>query len=346
VPLTITDLERRIWDEELAEVLPEKIFDAHAHLYRPEHNLDRTAAKPEINEMLNHYAVLDRNALQDIYETLFPGREVHSLCFGWVFEKLDFDAINAFVAGEVAADPFSIGFLTIPPDISPHELAEQVDWYHCRGLKPYFFWTERGYDAEITDIIPEPLIEVANEKKLAGTLHLGKAQSIADENNVSEMQRLARQYPDVRWILAHAARSCVAWPLERAIEWISTLPNLWYDVSSVVDTHVYSLLFDHVPLDRILYGSDIPSDLVRGNMIGFGYGWALVNEQMIRQMNIKHTDSQPTFVLYETLRAACRAIRRYGFDRKTVQAIFFDNATKLFDLPLRGNRIEANIGTG
>ncbi|MEZ6050695.1 MAG: hypothetical protein R3C02_04775 [Planctomycetaceae bacterium] len=30
--LELTDLDRRIWDEELADFVPAQVFDAHAHL--------------------------------------------------------------------------------------------------------------------------------------------------------------------------------------------------------------------------------------------------------------------------------------------------------------------------
>jgi hypothetical protein len=53
-----------------------------------------------------------------------------------------------------------------------------------------------------------------------------------------------------------------------------------------------SLVFSEVPLDRVLYGGDIPSDLVRGQMVGFGFAWALLTEETIEDMNIVHCDSR------------------------------------------------------
>ena len=31
MPIQLTDLDRRIWDEELAGFVPDRIFDAHVH---------------------------------------------------------------------------------------------------------------------------------------------------------------------------------------------------------------------------------------------------------------------------------------------------------------------------
>ena len=39
--ITLTDLDQQIWDEELADFVPEKIFDAHVHSY-----CDKSAKEP------------------------------------------------------------------------------------------------------------------------------------------------------------------------------------------------------------------------------------------------------------------------------------------------------------
>ena len=337
--IEITDIDRRIWEEELAEFVPQKIYDAHAHIYLPEHDLTGQGANPpksaDVHDggITQQIPAIDRETLDHLYALLFPGREVHNVLFGWVFECVDFDAINRFVSEQAAQDPLSAPFMLTPPNFSPQHLAEQVDTYGFVGLKPYLLWTDNRWDANITDIIPEPLLEVANDKQLIITLHVSKRSGISDEHNIRELIYLSGKYPKVRWILAHCARSLVVWPLEKAIERIRDLPNLWYDISSVTDTNVYSLIFREVPLDRVLYGGDIPSDLVRGQMVGFGFAWALLTEEMIKHMNIVHCDSRSTFVLYETLRAARRAMLREGFGCAQIEGVFYNNAVKLLDLP-------------
>ena len=43
-PLALDPIDRQIWEEELSEFVPEKIFDAHCHLYRKEFDLNYQAA--------------------------------------------------------------------------------------------------------------------------------------------------------------------------------------------------------------------------------------------------------------------------------------------------------------
>ena len=59
------------------------------------------------------------------------------------------------------------------------------------------------------------------------------------------------------------------------------MPNFWYDFSSVTYSDVLTLGFRHLPLDRIMFGSDIPCDLVRGTMLSFGLGWEQITEDDI-----------------------------------------------------------------
>ena len=331
--IEIRDIDKQIWQEELEEFVPQKIYDAHTHIYLPEHDHEEKSFVG-LDWIHQYTPKMDHEELSRTYALLFPGRQVHSLLFGWPFEKPNFDGINQFVSEQAARNRLSVPFMLTPPSLTPDELAKQIDSGGFRGLKPYLFWTEKRWDASIIDIIPERLIEVADEKELIITLHLSKKAGIADEENIKQLVYLSDKYPKVRWIMAHAARASVVWPLQRAIDRIKDLPNLWYDVSSVTDSTVYSLLFRKVPLDRIMFGSDIPSDLARGKLIGFGFAWALMTEDVIARLDTNHCDSRPTFVLYETLRSARWAMLGEGFSREQIEDFFFNNAVKLLSLPV------------
>lgn len=39
-PLPLTDLDREVWEQELACFVPSRVFDAHTHIYQWEHCLD------------------------------------------------------------------------------------------------------------------------------------------------------------------------------------------------------------------------------------------------------------------------------------------------------------------
>lgn len=330
MPMEPTDLDRRIWEEELADFLPQRIFDAHLHCFNEAFCLSKPGDDPPEHKMTDAcpMPLIGRSELTRIYEMVFPGRTVDYLMFGWVFRRVDFDGHNAFAAAQVADQSPSAALMLVHPDFSAEKVAADLDQYGFVGLKPYRWYTKDEVNCRITDMLPEPLIELANDRELIVMMHLGGRLGIAEEQNVLDLIDLAARYPKVRWDLAHMARSSIAWPLERSIERIKDVPNFWYDFSSVTYSDVLTLGFRHLPLDRIMFGSDFPCDLVRGTMLSFGLGWEQITEDDIARLKPRHCDPRPTYTVYETLRAACRAIRFEGFGRREINDIFHDNAMK------------------
>ena len=76
--MTLTDLDRRIWDEELADFVPLEVLDAHSHIYRWAFNLDpRKETGPFQDSIGVHYPEVTWKAADEVDAVLFPGRTVH-----------------------------------------------------------------------------------------------------------------------------------------------------------------------------------------------------------------------------------------------------------------------------
>ena len=330
MPMEPTDLDRRIWEEELADFLPQRIFDVHLHCFNEAFCLSKPGDDPPEHKMTDAcpLPLIGWTELTRIYEMVFPGRTVDCLMFGWVFRRVDFDGHNAFTAAQVAGQSPSAGLMLVHPDFSVEKVAADLDKYGFVGLKPYRWYANDVVNCRITDMLPEALIELANDGELIVMMHIGGQLGIAEEQNVLDLLDLAERYPKIRWDLAHMARSSIAWPLERSIERIKDVPNFWYDFSSVTYSDVLTLGFRHLPLDRIMFGSDFPCDLVRGTMVSFGLGWEQLTEDDIARLNPSHCDPRPTYTAYETIRAARRAIRFEGFGPQEINDIFYNNAFK------------------
>ena len=112
-----TDLDRRIGEEKLEKFLPKQLFDAHLHFFNDDHCLSQPDDDPpEYGPTVNcPFAVFDRDAIQQTYQMLFPGREVHCLAFGWVYRRIDFDKHNEFTAAQVVDDPKSRALMLVHP---------------------------------------------------------------------------------------------------------------------------------------------------------------------------------------------------------------------------------------
>jgi len=331
--LELTDLDRRIWAEELDEFVPARIFDAHTHIYRWDHNLDPRKDESAWGKLVTGgWAEATWQLANEVDAALMPGREVHRLSFPFPFQHpCDFDGANAFLADQLKADPVSAGLLLVHPGTTAEQAERQLDQHGFLGFKPYRFYATSGdaVNCRITEFMPEHLVEVAHRRGLLIMLHVSKRDAIADPDNMRDLLTLCERYPGARWILAHCARSYSAWAIEKAAPHLRGLPNVWYDVSSVCESDAVDALMSGVGPERVMYGSDdVPVGVLRGKYIAFGYAWAYLSESN-HALNLSHCDARMTFTRYEQLRAMRSACRRLGLTRSQVEALFHNTAADL-----------------
>jgi glutamate-1-semialdehyde 2,1-aminomutase len=152
---------------------------------------------------------------------------------------------------------------------------------------------------------------------------------MADEENQRDLRDLCERYPNVRWILAHCARSYSAWPIERAAHVLRELPNVWYDTSSVCESDAFDALYSEIGIQRVMYGSDdVPVGVWRGKYIAWGNAWSFISENN-QSLNVSHCDGRMTFTRYEQLRAMRRAAKRCGVTAEQHQNLFSHTAERL-----------------
>jgi hypothetical protein len=332
-PQELAEIDRRIWTEELASFVPQRIFDVHTHLYRAEFNTGADQDPSTFDELTGRdFPTAGWAELNAWDAVLLPARQVHRLSFGFPFRPAgDFEASNRFVAEQIQNDAESAALMLVHPSMSREYVEEWVSAHGFLGFKPYMFYSVTGdvVNCRITDFLPEEQIEIANRRKLIITLHLAKRGAIGDRENLDDLLRLTTKYGDVKWILAHCARSYAPWVLERAIEELRGLPNVWYDVSSVCDPDVIEMLMAGVGPDRVMYGSDdIPVGVSRGKYITFGFAWAFLSETN-HSLGLSHCDPRMTYVRYEQLRAMRRAALRLSLSPAQIDDFFYNTAAGL-----------------
>ena len=325
--LEYRDMDRRIWEEELAAWVPEKVFDVHTHLMRPQDCLleENDPVAPR-SKGVDEWGVIDLATVQRWDSALLPGRRTEYLLIPFPWAKTDWEGQAAFMAGEVRTDSLTVAEMALAPSMTPEWLAAKIDQYGFAGLKPYRTMTDDPVNCRITDMVPEPLLEVADDKGLIITMHLAKERALADPENTEDLQRLSPKYPNIRWILAHCARCFAPWAIEQSIDYIRDLPNMWLDTSAVCASEVFDTLLDRFPADRIMYASDGLAGWDRAKYVWWGYAWYQLVEGTL---TTEHVDGRATFVLYENLRALGHALRLHNWDEQQIQALFWDNAMKL-----------------
>ena len=332
---TLTDLDERIWREELDSFVPERVFDVHTHLYRWDHYGAPDKETSGYRRFLGDEFAHSSWDLADHYDRLLmPGRRVSRLSFGFPFPThCDFAAANQLVADEVTRDPASAGLMLVHPSMTAEQIETTIRATGLIGLKPYRFYSSTGdaVECSITDFLPEHQIAVADRLGLVIMMHLSKRDAIADPANRRDLLRLHEKYPRARWILAHCARGYSAWAIERAAKELRDLPQILFDTSSVCETDAFDALWSTVGFDRVMYGSDdLPVGVVRGKYIAFGYAWAFLSDSN-HQLNLSHCDPRMTFVRYESLRAMRRAALKLGMTETQRHALFHDLAFELIE---------------
>jgi predicted TIM-barrel fold metal-dependent hydrolase len=330
-----TDLDVRIWRDELEDFVPERVFDIHTHIYSWAFDRDPNRDAGPFAAGIGRYFPEVTWALADAVDAvLMPGRTVERLAFPFPFPRpCDFDGSNAWVAAEVEkGGGASRGLMLVHPGMSAEDLEATIRRTGLIGFKPYRFYSATGdaVEARITDFLPEHQIAVADRLGLIVMMHLSKRDAIADPENIEDLRRLSGQYPGVKWILAHCARSYSPWAIEAAAAGIRDLPNLWYDTSTVCESDALDALYTGVGLERIMYGSDDMIGPMRGKYVAFGRAWAYLSPAN-HAMSLAHCDPRMTYTRYEQLRAMKRGARQIGLTGAQREALFHDTARALVD---------------
>jgi glutamate-1-semialdehyde 2,1-aminomutase len=322
----LTEYDRFIWDREIADVLPDRLFDAHTHLIRNDlHPEIETrvplATKPGLGN-------IDLASLETGWRVLLPDKEVTGLAMGFPSRDCDWQAENEWVAEQCAGTDHRSALL-VHPEYAPDALEADIKRLHPAVLKPYMVFTRHHNpeDTTITDMMPEALLAVADRHKLAVILHAGRGRGMADPENLAQINRLARNYPGCIFILAHCGRCFIPTNMADTLDGLDDNENIFFDTSAVCNSAVFDILLRGWDRRRILFGSDlITASAFRGSYIRLGMGWHLCEAERLPRTH------RATFALYENLAALAHALQTARLSPGEITALFHDNARRILDL--------------
>jgi predicted TIM-barrel fold metal-dependent hydrolase len=322
----ILDSDREFFERELQSFVPLRIFDAHAHLYAKSH------FHAALGDLLDHGPdVVDLQTYLRCIGELLPGRTIGGLFFAFPNAGLDIPAANAFVAAEVRKDAASRAHMMVRPGMDPEFIRETVRREGFAGLKCYHLYATETptWNAAIPSFLPEEHVRIAHEERLSITLHMMRPRALADPGNQEVIRRYAERYPDMRLILAHAARGFNPHHTIAGIESLRGLGNVWCDTSAVTEYGAFEAIVDVLGVDRLLYGSDLPVSHMRGRCIAVGDSFLWLTSANTDYRAV-YGDVQPTLVGLESLRALKVACRHLRLSDSQVERIFHGNAMQLY----------------
>lgn len=318
--------DQQIWDEELSDFVPDRVFDAHIHM------LDRRHLA-NVNGAFSSWTNADLEVLQAWAARLYPGRETHFLVLGTPSPGIDVAAHNRWAIEQLAGDPGSRMNRLVTPACRTDDIRRDIEKLGFVGLKPYRLFSVTGDVAQcrIHEYLPHEQMELANELGLWVTLHLSRYHGCADAQNLDDLQEYTtRRYPNIRWILAHCARSFTYWPIRQAIDRLREMPNIWYDVSAVTDIRPLITLLSKENVKRIFYGSDgVDATYFRGKYAALGRAWQSLDVDRA-ELSFPHCDGRPILAIYEQLLSMKQAAEIAELSSDDIEDVFWRNAAEAF----------------
>jgi predicted TIM-barrel fold metal-dependent hydrolase len=324
----VLDSDRELFHRELRSFVPDRIFDAHCHLYQ------RSQFRGDVPELVAggpERAGIE--AFRRHMDEIHPGRRCDGLFFGYPHARIDMDAANGFVADEIANQPACRAQMLIRPEMTAEFIGETVRSHGFAGLKCYHVYAAESptFDAPITSYLPEEHVRVAHDQNLSITLHMVRARAMADPSNQQIIRHYCERYPRMRMILAHAARGFNPHHTVEGIESLRGLTNVWCDTSAVTEAGAFEAIVRTLGVNRLLYGADFPISHMRARCVALGDSFLWISASNT-QFEAAYGVARPALVAFESLRAlklACWNLRLADGD---LEKIFYGNAGGLYAL--------------
>jgi predicted TIM-barrel fold metal-dependent hydrolase len=338
----LNKVDSNIYQNELHDFLPEKIFDCHAHIW-----LDRHRGNDEfpmrsaqwVSDLTIEYPY---EQLKKDMEELLPGKKVEGLFFGYVDPDIDVFSNNRYV-GEMAAKHGFHALAVSRPDWTKEETKIIVKRNHFLGLKPYINFVSpkiKTEDIKIFDMVSPDQFEAANEGRYIIVMHLPRPGRIADKENLNQLMTIEKEFPNVKLIVAHIGRAFTVENLGSALDVLQNTNNMLFDFSGNTSAEVISRAINTFGSERILYGSDLPLTRMRMkrifengkyiNLVEKDLYPAIKNDKSTREVSREEAKGF-TLYLYESLLAFKNAAGLMKLTRGQIENIMYRTGRSLVD---------------
>ena len=304
----------------LDSFLPQEIFDSHMHISEfPFCGKDRFGFSEYYNDIAPLFSGrrIRCNALATPTAAL-KGEEGHLSTLSFFKRQLDEYTDN-------------VGSILVKPGESLEEIESHIVHKNIRGFKCYHSYSGRPdtTNASIDEYLPEAALDLANRRKMTITIHMVKEHSLADPDNLNKIKNIAKRYPDLTLILAHAARAFAQWTAIETVGELSGYENVWYDFSAICESPAMMQIIKKIGVSRCMWGSDYNVCMLSGKPISIADSFYWIGQKDIESFLAKgnlHTWR----VITENLMAVRQASQILDLTAKDVEDIFYNNAARLF----------------
>lgn len=190
---------------------------------------------------------------------------------------------------------------------------------------------------EIYQYFPKAVLAAVQEKDVPIILHLPKRITMC----LNQILVLLEDFPSLKICIAHLGLAYRTLPeLEKVFATIAKYPQINLDTALVPSAEVMQMAMQIIGVNRIMYGSDQPLNLIRSALyIHPQLGERLVTEYLYHwvdpseHLEFKHLAVNTTHAHWQTLRALKTAISHLQEEEQESikRKIFHDNAKQFFD---------------
>ncbi len=326
--LDYRDCDREVWEEELADFVPDRILDAHVHFFR---RSDLNQPHPPARNRPD-VGLSEINAWAKV---LYPGRRMQYLILGTPLPGTDPTRHTQGVRDQIQGVPGIRYHRMVTPSCQIEDIERDLENPQFTGLKPYRTFSVTGDIAQcrIHEFLTHQQMEFAHQHSLWVTMHLSRFHGCADQHNLDDLEEYTtKRYPRIKWLLAHCARSFTYWPIRQAVERLRDLPNIYYDTSAVTDVRPYITLLTKEDPGRIFWGSDgVAAAFFHGHYAALGRSWQHFDADE-SELQFPHCDGRPILAVYEQLLSLRDAAEIAQLSQDQIEGIFWRNAATALGL--------------
>lgn len=331
-----TEVDKAFYRNYLAPRIPGEIFDVHIHTYLPGHVKDVPEQERFANWASECSQVLPCEDAHAVASQLYPDSRYTFAGLPATHLRSDSMANNNYLAEMKRAGKLAAAFMMVRPEWDTRQIEKTLVEEGFAGFKPYLSMADsREGETSIFSFLPHEQWEILNRNRKAVMLHIPRKERFADDDNIKELLLARNKYPAVTIIIAHLGRSYCPYYLEEGLRKLDDPGDFYFDTTAVVNPEVYDLAFTEIPLENILYGSDMHVLLWHGkrrweekkyyNLCREEFSWN-------KERRPPEEEAGYTLFLYEQVRSILDTMDKHKLSEIQKSGIFGNNARRALGL--------------
>lgn len=333
-------IDMPFYKDHISPVLPDKILDFHTHIWTKE--VWKTTPWEQDSPGGKYMVTTQDYTIEELIgdgKMMFPDRRFEVVCFGQPTSTADMVKTNDYVAKVTKASGLYPLIITGRDTTKPAVLEQAVREKGFLGYKVFINWFGDNYkDVTVESMIGPAEMLIADKLGLIVLLHVPRSERLADPQISKGVEKLSKDYPNARIVLAHCGRCYLPDEAKRAFSKVKDLENVYFDTAMVMDVTAIEIALDNIGPARLLFATDLPVARMRGRRVYVMDHWVDLVLEGYQQsaFRVGSDNMRATFMVYEIILAIRRAAERVGLSRQEFENIFYQNGKSLLKKVMDG----------